>query len=159
MADFQPDDLTTFVVDTRRSELFYEQIGHLEPTQVKGMYFTQGDDKLIDMIVQDPDKNILFKRTGETEGIIVFTTTVPGEYTFIFSNIGDSVYDKTINFALHTYWETLDPLSFDFTPDGERVIVFDPNQGHYDDAPSVQTEEEMATQLDTGNIVTTLRSM
>lgn len=51
MADFQPDDLTTFVVDTRRSELFYEFIGHLEPTQVKGMYFTQGDDKLIDMIV------------------------------------------------------------------------------------------------------------
>lgn len=151
MHDFQPDDVTSFVVESRRSELFYQLIGHKEPTEIKGNYFTSGDDQLIDVIVQDPEKNILFKRTGETKGIINFTSTLSGEYTFIFSNLGDAVYDKTISFALHTYEDIVDPLQYDFTESGERVIVFDPNE---------KSEElNMASREDLGNVITTLRSM
>jgi hypothetical protein len=60
----------------------------------------------------------VFKRTGETEGIMIFTTTVPGEYMFTFSNEGDGVYSKTITFALHTYQTIADPVKLDIL-DGE----------------------------------------
>lgn len=128
MHDFEPDDLITFVVDRLHSEIFYEEIGHEIPTQIKGTYFVQGgtNEHKIDVIVQDPDKNIVYKRSGETEGIIVFTTTTPGEYSFIFSNLGDSVYEKACSFAIHTFEEKLDALSYTFTDDNERIVVYDP---------------------------------
>lgn len=58
------------------------------------MYYVQGgkDEHKIDIVIMDPDKNIVFKRTGEADGLIIFDTTTPGEYTFIVSNYGDSKY-------------------------------------------------------------------
>jgi len=102
-------------------------ITHTDPTEIKGSYFSEGDEQLIDVVVQDPNQQIIFKRTGKSRGILNFSTTFPGEYTFIFSNLGDRVYDKTISFALHTFQVTVDPLQFDFTSSGERITVFDPN--------------------------------
>ncbi len=103
MRGFEPDDLSTFVVDISQQTSFFEMIEHELPTEIKGTYFVNSNEHKIDFIVTDPEGEIVFKRSGETEGIMIFTTTVPGEYMFTFSNEGDSVYPKTITFALHTY--------------------------------------------------------
>ena len=68
----------------------------------------------------------MFKRTDEVQGIISFKTTIPGEYTFIFANLGDSVYEKSCSFAIHTYEVIKEPIKFDINEKGERSIVYDP---------------------------------
>lgn len=55
----------------------------------------------IDVFIQDANKNIVYKRTDETQGIILFDTTVPGEYSFVFSNSNDSK-EKIVTLAIHT---------------------------------------------------------
>jgi len=67
-------------------------IHHDQPTEIKGAYFITEEDSLIDVLILDPDNNLVFKRTAEQEGMIEFNTTRPGQYTFIFSNLGDKVY-------------------------------------------------------------------
>lgn len=32
MRDFEPDDLTTFIVETSKAVMVFEEIGHTEPT-------------------------------------------------------------------------------------------------------------------------------
>ena len=53
MHDFVPEDMTNFIVDGKSAEVFYEDIGHLEPTLIKGAYYVQGgaDAKPIDVVV------------------------------------------------------------------------------------------------------------
>jgi hypothetical protein len=53
------------------------------------------------VFVQDPNKNIIYKRTDEIQGIMIFDTTVPGQYAFIFSNLDDKE-TKTLTLAIHT---------------------------------------------------------
>jgi hypothetical protein len=66
---------------------------------------------------------VIFKRTNELQGIILFNTTGPGEYSFIFANFDTFGTAKTVTFALHTYEENdVDPIEYDFTKTGERVI-------------------------------------
>ena len=67
MHDFVPEDMTTFLVDGKSAEVFYENISHVEPTLIKGAYYVHGgaDAKSIDVVVQDPQKNIIYKRQGE----------------------------------------------------------------------------------------------
>ena len=76
------------------------------------------------MIIQDPLKNVIYKRTNELQGIILFNTTMPGEYSFVFANFDSFGTDKPVTFALHTYEETKeeDPVEYDFTKDGKRII-------------------------------------
>ena len=88
-------------------------INHELPTDIKGTYFVDSDQHKIDFIVFDPEGKIVFKRSGESEGIMIFATTVPGEYMFTFSNEGDKVYPKTVTFALHTYQQIPDPVKLD----------------------------------------------
>ncbi len=120
--------MLSFVVDKADVFQVYEVIGHTQPTEIKGTYFTYGgtNQHKIDIIIQDPNKEIVFKRTDEVQGIITFNTTIPGEYTFIFANLGDSVYEKACSFALHTYEEIKEPIKFDINEKGERFIVYDP---------------------------------
>jgi len=41
----------------------------------------------IEMVaVQDPELNVIYKRSNEIQGIILFNTTIPGEYRVIFTN-------------------------------------------------------------------------
>jgi hypothetical protein len=76
------------------------------------------------VIIQDPIKNVIYKRTNELQGIILFNTTVPGEYSFVFANFDTFGTDKPVTFALHTYEETedADPVEYDFNNEGKRII-------------------------------------
>jgi hypothetical protein len=67
MHDFVPEDLTNFVVDGNSASVLYDYIGHNEPTLVKGAYYVHGgkDAKIINVFVQDPNKNIIYKRSNE----------------------------------------------------------------------------------------------
>jgi hypothetical protein len=66
---------------------------------------------------------VIYKRGNELQGIILFNTTVPGEYSFVFANFDTFGTDKTVTFALHTYEEgEADPIEYDFTSTGERFI-------------------------------------
>ena len=120
MHDFVPEDLTNFVVDASSATVLYEDIGHLEETLVKGAYYVHGgqDAKVINVFVQDPNKNIIYKRSNEVQGIILFNSTVPGQYAFIFSNLDDSA-EKTATLAIHTYEEKEEAWSYN--EHGERV--------------------------------------
>ena len=111
MHDFVPEDLTNFVVDAGSAAVLYETIGHTQSTLVKGAYYVHGgpDAKPINVFVQDPQKAIIYKRSGEIQGIILFNTTMPGEYSFIFSNLDDNI-EKTATLAIHTYEDKLDPI-------------------------------------------------
>ena len=78
MHDFVPEDLTNFVVESSSATVLYEDIYHKEPTTIKGAYYVHGNDNPVNVFVQDPNKNIIFKRSDETQGIVIFDTTVPG---------------------------------------------------------------------------------
>lgn len=128
MHDFVPEDLTNFIVEASSATVLYEEIGHTEPTMVKGAYYVHGgkDAKEINVFVQDPNKNIVYKRSNEIQGIVIFNTTIPGEYAFIFSNLDDSS-EKTATLAIHTYEDKSEQIQYEFTDDGERVVSYDPN--------------------------------
>ena len=91
MRDFVPDDLINFMVFGGTAIVFHETINHQTPTLIKGAYYVHGGERqkaepLGAMMIQDPIKNVIFKRSKEIQGIILFNTTIPGEYTFIFGN-------------------------------------------------------------------------
>ena len=106
--------MITFTIEPKQQIQFFEMINHEFPTEIKGLYFVgNGDDNWVDCIVRDPSKKILFKRTAEKEGIMSFLTTVPGQYQFVFSNLGDRRNYKDVTFALNTFEDIAEPDNFD----------------------------------------------
>ncbi len=156
MHDFVPEDLTNFIVDASSAAVLYETIGHTNPTLVKGAYYVHGgpDARPINVFVQDPDKAIIYKRSGEIQGIILFNTTIPGEYSFIFSNLDDNL-DKTTTLAIHTYEDKLDPIQYDITDRGETVVKFDPKKKERED--DLKEELELAGDEEIGSVRNLLR--
>lgn len=76
--NFVPDDLTTFVVPGSSSIVFYEnfQNAHLEISSlINGAYYVSGSQG-VDIVIQDPNRDIVFMRKGETKGIIEFNSTI-----------------------------------------------------------------------------------
>jgi hypothetical protein len=53
MHDFVPEDLTNFIIEPSSATVLYEDIGHTEPTLVKGAYYVHGgkDAKWINVFV------------------------------------------------------------------------------------------------------------
>ena len=88
MHDFVPEDMINVIVDKNSVVAVYESIGHESPTKIKGAYYVYGGskDKSISCVVYDPNRSILYKRKGSPQGILIFDTTVPGEYSIVFSN-------------------------------------------------------------------------
>ncbi len=88
MHDFVPEDMTNVIVENKSTEALMETIGHREPTTVKGAYYVLAGnvDKTVSCVVYDPNREVVYKRKGSAQGIILFDTTVPGEYAIIFSN-------------------------------------------------------------------------
>lgn len=124
MHDFVPEDMMNTVIEKNSVEALYENIGHTTPTTVKGAYYVYGGskEKAISCVVYDPDRNILYKRKGSPQGILVFDTTVPGEYSVVFSNF-QSGQDLIVTLALHTYEESKEEHDeYDLTDDGERIM-------------------------------------
>ena len=65
----------------------YENLGFNE--HVRGAFFLgdQSHKFLIDVMIIDPaDKVVFFKRSTD-EGIFRFNSSVPGTYSFVFSNL------------------------------------------------------------------------
>jgi len=88
MHDFVPEDMTNVLVEKSTTEALHEVINHVEPTKVKGAYYVLGGsvEKTVSCIVYDPNRDVIYKRKQSAQGIILFDTTVPGEYSFVFSN-------------------------------------------------------------------------
>ena len=57
--------------------------------------------QLIDFFVLDPNYQVIYSRRGKDEGIFRFNTTMPGQYSFVFSNLGDAKLKKSVTVALH----------------------------------------------------------
>ena len=89
MHDFVPEDMVNALVERKSTEALMEIINHVEPTKIKGAYYVLGGsvDKTVSCIVYDPNRDVVYKRKGSAQGIILFDTTIPGEYAFIFSNM------------------------------------------------------------------------
>ena len=104
MHDFVPEDMMNVIVEKKSTEALFETINHVEPTAIKGAYYVLGGntDKIISCIIYDPNREIVYKRKGSAQGILLFDTTVPGEYAIIFSNMASGL-DLTVTLALHTY--------------------------------------------------------
>ena len=119
MHDFVPEDMINAIVESRTTEALFETINHATPTTVKGAYYVYGGntDKVVSCIVYDPNREIVYKRKGSAQGIIIFETTIPGEYAFIFAN-SKSSEDLVVTLALHTYEEIAEPVKYDITPQG-----------------------------------------
>ena len=88
MHDFVPEDMMNVIVETRTTEALFEEINHKTPTQIKGAYYVLNGnaEKTVDCMVYDPNREIVYKRKGSAQGILLFDTTIPGEYAIIFSN-------------------------------------------------------------------------
>ena len=89
MHDFVPEDMSNVIVEDKSTEALFEWIGHEEPTQIKGAYYVLGgnQEKTVSCIVYDANREIVYKRKGSAQGILLFDTTGPGEYAIIFSNM------------------------------------------------------------------------
>ena len=104
MHDFVPEDMMNAIVETRTTEALFEVINHETPTKIKGAYYVLNgnQEKTVDCMVYDPNRELLYKRKGSAQGILIFDSTIPGEYAIIFSNQQSGV-DLTVTLALHTY--------------------------------------------------------
>lgn len=158
MHDFVPEDLTNFVIDENSAAVLYENIGHLSPMLIKGAYYVHGGASAspINVFVQDPDKNIIYKRSGEIQGIILFNTTIPGEYSFIFSNLDDNL-EKVATLAIHTYEDKLDPIQYDINDKGDTVVKNDPRRKEREE--DLKEELELAGDEEIANVRNLLRLM
>jgi len=57
---------------------------------IRGAYFVGKSttaNKLIDFFIVSPKNKVIYSRRKAEEGIFRFNTTIPGRYSFIFSNI------------------------------------------------------------------------
>ena len=77
------------VVPDNSFSLFFEEINHPEGVIIKGAFFVHGGNeyKRIGMVVMDPNNEIVYSRKGDIQGVILFKTTVPGVYQFVFINL------------------------------------------------------------------------
>ncbi len=73
-------------------------------------------------MVLDPQRNVVYMRKAAPQHIIIFDSTVPGEYSFIFGNFA-AASDLTVTMALHTYeLRKEEPIEYDLDDEGNRII-------------------------------------
>lgn len=87
----------------------------------------------VSVIVEDPLKNIIYTKRHSIEGIIVFDSTVPGEYSFAIApdSPGTAISattKRTVTLALHTDEEKSEPRRFDFDDAGNRIELDDEDE-------------------------------
>lgn len=70
-------------------------------------------NKLIDFFVVNPKNKVIYSKRKAEEGIFRFNTTMPGRYSFIFSNIKDRKSTKDVTIAIHTPGLTAEDLEQD----------------------------------------------
>ena len=164
MHDFVPEDMMNTIIEKNSVEALYEYIGHTKPTTIKGAYYVYGGskEKSISCVVYDPDRNVLYKRKGSPQGILVFDTTVPGEYSVVFSNF-QSGQDIIVTLALHTYEEDKEEhAEYDLTDDGDRVMRNADKSANDDGEETIDNrseDEKGANDDDVGNVRQMLRDI
>ena len=96
MSDFVPEDMLTIDLGTREEISLHEFADSSKRGMqyIRGAYFVnsgQSTEKkqLIDFFVLDPNYQVIYSRRGKDEGIFRFNTTMQGQYSFVFSNMGD----------------------------------------------------------------------
>lgn len=168
MHDFVPEDMVNFVVADRSHVVLFETIGHQTPTKIKGAYYVKGGSsvKSISVMVLDPLRNVVYMRKQAPQHIIMFESTVPGEYAFIFGNF-QAVQELTVTMALHTYeLRKEEPIEYDLDEEGNRIIrgtkpvTKEPEVSQENIDPEFQTEigvDKAATGDDIGMIRTIMR--
>ena len=124
MHTFNLEEVTTFYVKGSSAATLFEDISYKKPTEIHAAYYTQTRGQTINMFIMDPQNQVIFKRSAEEHGILDFKTTVPGRYTFIFSNIDDH-NEKIVTFALHTFEESKEITSFEINEQDEVVNAKD----------------------------------
>ena len=104
-----------------------------------------------------PDDAGLFMRRDESQGIIEFNTTEPGEYRFIFANLDDAGVSIEVSFGLHTFEEDKEePIKYDFNDaTGERTIRDDYKE---EESPE-NILKNIAEDADIGNVKDTMRKV
>jgi len=91
---------------------------------VKGAYYIQGieENQTIDCVVFDPEKKVVYKKYAASQHIIIFDTTVPGEYSFFFGNFNSKV-SLTVTMAFHPYDDSIiEPVEYDLDEAGNRIV-------------------------------------
>ena len=118
------------------------------PRTIRAAYYVKNgnSNKSISCLVLDPNKQVLYKKTSASQHIIVFESTVPGEYTFIFGNF-NARQDLTVTMALHTYEENREePIEYDLDDAGNRIIRGSNKQPEV--PPEFQTSNDSNTDQD-----------
>lgn len=128
LGDFYPEDMLTIVLNEKSEMVRNFIINYLiivlfiqslhedapeEPIFMRGTYFVNveagstpdTDHFLIDFFILDPNYKVIFSRRGKEDGLFGFNSTMPGQYSFVFSNMGDRVYKKTVTLAIHPGYE------------------------------------------------------
>ena len=144
MHDFVPEDMMNVIVESKTTEALFEYISHENPTTIKGAFYVLNgnEDKTLDCVIYDPQRNILYKRRGSAQGIFIFDTTVAGEYAIIFVN-SKGAEDMTVTLALHTYEEKEEEIQWEINDDGKRSVVNpDADQAKIDVKTPVQFDAE-----------------
>ena len=59
----------------------------------------------------DPNYAVIFSRRRHEEGIFRFNTSLPGQYSFVFSNMKDKLNAKQVTLAIHPGFEDEEPAS------------------------------------------------
>ncbi len=128
MDKFQPEEMVNILIPREQTESLFETINLPEGSPVHGAFFVVKGSrrKTVSVIVFDPDRNVVFSRKNMQQGIIVFSTTAQGEYSFVFDN-AIAGQGLQITFALHTGDEVTEGISWDMDIDGNREERLDPH--------------------------------
>ena len=111
MTDFVPDDMLTVELQPREEMSLHEEAPE-DSIYMRGAYFvnappgTEKTDRLIDFFVLDPNYQVIYSRRKQEEGLFRFNSSMPGQYTFVFSNMKDRVNPKSVTLAIHPGYET-----------------------------------------------------
>lgn len=104
--------------------MLFETIGHVNPTKIKAAYYVKGGgpSKYVSCMVLDPMRMPVYMKKKAPQHIILFDTTIAGEYSFIFGNFNSNA-DVTVTMALHTYeLRKEEPIEYDLDESGNRII-------------------------------------
>ena len=128
MEEFQPEELVNILIPNKQTESLFETINLPQGRTVHGAFFVAKGNKRkrVSLLVFDPERNVVFSRKNMQQGIIVFKTTVPGEYSFVFDN-STAGQALSITFALHTGDEVTEGISWDMDIVGHREERVDPH--------------------------------
>lgn len=145
MHDFVPEDMVNFIVPDRQHLVLFETIGHMAPTKIKGAYYVKGgsSSKYVSVMVLDPTRKVVYMKKQAPQHIILFDTSVPGEYSFIFGNFYSN-QDLTVTMALHTYeLRKEEPIEYDLDEAGNRIIRGQPKAPQEEETPATAQPDEI----------------